>query len=56
MAQNKGATLHIDERPKSTRNIVGFINSTEPWSTLKKPTAYLRGMKETMYLYVPLNQ
>ena len=35
--QNKGATLYIDERPNTTGNISGFINSTQPWSTLKKP-------------------
>ena len=26
--QNKGATMYIDGRPKATRNIAGFINST----------------------------
>jgi hypothetical protein len=26
--QNKGATMYIDERPKATGNIAGFINST----------------------------
>ena len=26
--QNKGATMYIDGRPKDTRNIVCFINST----------------------------
>ena len=36
-AQNKGATLYMDERPKTTSNIAGFINSTQPGSTLKKP-------------------
>ena len=28
--------MYIDERPKATRNIVGFKNSTQPGSTLKK--------------------
>ena len=35
-AQNKGATLYIDGRPKITGNIVEFINSTQPGSTLKQ--------------------
>ena len=35
--QNKGATLYIDGRKKITRNIAGFINNTQPTSTLKKP-------------------
>ena len=35
--QNKGATLYIDRRPKITKNIAGFINSTQPGFTLKKP-------------------
>ena len=34
--QNKGAMLYIDGRPKITGNIAGFINSTQPGSTLKK--------------------
>ena len=41
--QNKGATLYIDRRPKTTRNIVGFINSTQPWSTLKQPNNIFEG-------------
>jgi hypothetical protein len=35
--QNKGETMYIDGRPKETRNIVGFINSTRPVATTKKP-------------------
>ena len=54
--QNKGATLYIDRRPKATRNTVGFINNTQPRSTLNQTTAYLRGMEEIVYLYVPLKQ
>ena len=54
--QNKGEMLYIDRRPKSTGNIVGFINNTQPGSTIKKPNCILRGMKETVYLYVALNQ
>ena len=36
-AQNKGATMYMDERPKPISNITGFINSTQPGSTLKQP-------------------
>ena len=36
-AQNKGATMYMDGRPKTTSNIAGFINSTQSGSTLKKP-------------------
>ena len=36
-AQNKGAMMYMDGRPKTTGNIVGFINSTQPGSTLKQP-------------------
>ena len=42
-AQHKGATLYMDERPKTTGNIVGFINSTQPGSTLKKPSCIFEG-------------
>ena len=35
--KNKRVTLYIDGRPKKTVNIVGFINSTQPGSTLKQP-------------------
>ena len=35
--QNKWATLYIDGRQKITGNITGFINSTQPGSTLKQP-------------------
>ena len=29
--------MYMDGRPKKTSNIAGFINSTQPGSTLKKP-------------------
>ena len=35
--QNKGAMLYVNGRPKDTGNIVGFINSTQAGSTIKKP-------------------
>ena len=43
MDQNKGVMLYIDGRPKSTGNIVGFINSTQPGSTLKQPNCIFEG-------------
>ena len=36
-AQNKGAMMYMDGRPKTIDNIAGFINSTQPRSTLKQP-------------------
>ena len=42
-SQNKGATLYIDGRTKKTRNIAGFINSTQPGSTLKQPNCIFEG-------------
>ena len=35
--QSKSVAIYIDGRPKATRNIVGFINSTRPRSTIKQP-------------------
>ena len=40
--QNRVA-LYINGRPKETRNIVGFVNSTQPWSTLKQPKCIFDG-------------
>ena len=42
-AQNKGATLYIDGRPKATWNLAGFINSTQPGSTIKQPNCIFEG-------------
>jgi hypothetical protein len=50
--KNKGETVYIDGRPKETRNIEGFINSTRPTTTNNNPIVYLRGVKETVYSYV----
>ena len=36
---NKGATMYIDGRPKASRNITGFINSTRPGTTHKLPSS-----------------
>ena len=41
--QNKGATLYIEGRPRTTRNIAGFINNTQPWCTLKQPNCIFEG-------------
>ena len=49
--QNKGATLYIDERLKTTGNIVGFINSTQPGSTLKQPN-YIFEAREGSRVFV----
>ena len=35
--------MYIDGRPKITGNIAGFINSTQPWSTLKQPKCIFEG-------------
>ena len=43
--QNKGETMYIDGRPKATGNIVGFINSTQPVATTKKPNCIFEGRK-----------
>ena len=48
---NKGATLYIDGRPKITRNIAGFINSTQPRSTLKQPNCIFEG-REGNHVFV----
>ena len=40
--QNKGAMLYMDGRPKTTGNIVRFINSTQPGSTLKQPNCIFK--------------
>ena len=35
--KSKIVAIYIDGRPKTSRNIVGFINSTQPVSTKKWP-------------------
>ena len=49
--QNKGATLHIDGRPKVNGNIVRFINSTQPGSTIKQPNFIFEG-REGNHVFV----
>jgi len=41
--QNKGATIYIDGRPKAMGNIAGFINSTRPTTTNKRPNCVFEG-------------
>ena len=48
---NKGATLYINRRPKITGNIAGFINSTQPRSTLKQPNCIFEAC-EGNYVFV----
>ena len=43
--KNKGATIYIDGRPKASRNVVGFINSTQPMTANKKPNCEFEGRK-----------
>jgi hypothetical protein len=38
--------MYIDGRPKATRNIVGFINSTRPVATIKKPNCIFEACEE----------
>ena len=41
-AQNKGATMYMDGRPKTVDNIAGFVNSTQLGSTLKQPNCIFK--------------
>ena len=41
--QNKGATMYISGRPKASKNIAGFINSTQPGTTNKQPNHIFEG-------------
>ena len=38
--------MYIDGRPKATGNIVGFINSTRPVATTKKPNCIFEACEE----------
>ena len=35
--------MYLDESPKTIGNIAAFINSTKPWSILKKPNFIFEG-------------
>ena len=50
-SQNKRATMYMDRRPKITGNIVGFINSTQPGSTIKQPNCIFEG-REGNHVFV----
>jgi hypothetical protein len=41
--RNKGGSMYIDGRPKASRNIVGFINSTRPRRTNNQPNCIFEG-------------
>jgi hypothetical protein len=49
--QNKGAAMYIDGRPKATGNIEGFINSTRPVATTKKPNCIFEA-REGNHIFV----
>ena len=53
--QNKGAIVYIDGRPKATGNIVGFIKSTQPGSTIKKPNYILLELEFHLDLQVDIS-
>jgi hypothetical protein len=44
--KNKGETIYIDGRPKEMENIAGFINSTRPVTTNKRPNCVFEGREE----------
>jgi hypothetical protein len=44
--RNKGGSMYIDGRPKTSGNIVGFINSTRPRTTNKQPNCIFQGRKQ----------
>ena len=43
--------MYIDGRPKTTSNIAGFINGTQPRSTLKQPNSIFEG-REGNHVFV----
>ena len=48
---SKGETLYIDGRPKITGNIAGFINSTQPGSSIKQPN-YIFEVREGNHVFI----
>ena len=44
--KNKGATMYIDGRPKASRNIVGFVNTTWTVTSTKQPNCEFEGCEE----------
>ena len=53
-AQNKGAMMYMDGRPKTTGNIAGFINSTKPGSTLKQPNCIFESREGNCVFVSPI--
>jgi hypothetical protein len=49
--QKKGETMYIDGRPKDSRNIAGFINSTRP-GTKTKQTNFIFEGREGNHIFV----
>ena len=43
--------MYMDGRPKTTGKIAGFINSTQPGSTLKKPNCIFKS-REGNHVFV----
>ena len=44
--KNKGVTMYIDGRPKASRNIASFINSTWPVTATKQSNCEFEGREE----------
>ena len=44
--KNQGVTMYIDGRPKASRKVVGFVNSTRPVTTTKQPNCKFEGHEE----------
>jgi hypothetical protein len=44
--KNKGETIYIYGRPKASRNIIGFINNTQPGTTNKQLNCIYEGREE----------
>ena len=44
--KNKGAAMYIDGRPKASKNIASFINSTQPVTSTKKLNCQFEGREE----------
>ena len=53
--QNKGATLYIDGRPKTTGNFARFMNNTQPGSIIKQPNYIFEGHEGNCCFVCALN-
>jgi len=54
--QNQGTTMYIDGRKKQQEILQGLYIVHNPLPQIRTIISYSRGVKETMYSYVPLNQ